>query len=121
MVKSKREIGREKRHRRVRKKIMGTPDHPRIIVHRSNSNLYVQAIDDIHKRTLFSVSTNSKKFKEKLPYGGNIKAARFLGELLARESKAQGVTKVVFDRGGYLFHGRVKALADATREHGLKF
>ena len=121
MVKSKREINKEKRHRRIRKKIFGTGNFPRVVVHRSNSNLYVQIVDDLNGRILLAVSTNNKKFKEKFPYGGNVKAARLLGEILAERANAQGVTKVVFDRGGYLFHGRIRALAESAREHGLKF
>ena len=121
MVKSKKDINKERRHRRIRKKIFGTKDSPRVVVYRSNSNLYVQIIDDLNEKILLSVSTNNKMFKEKLPYGGNIKAARILGEILAEEAKSRGIAKVVFDRGGCLFHGRVKALAESAREHGLKF
>jgi len=117
----KKELARQKRHRRVRKKIFGTPDCPRLSVHRSLKNIYLQLIDDSSSRTLVFTGTLSPDFREKLKYGGNIKAADLAGELLAKEALARGITKVVFDRGGYRYHGRLKAAAEAARKAGLKF
>ena len=117
----KKEIGRLKRHRRIRVKIAGTKNHPRLSVHRSHANLCVQLIDDMSGQTIISGSTRDKSFKEKLPYGGNVKAATLLGEMFAENAKGKGITKVVFDRGGYLYHGRVKAFAESARKSGLIF
>ena len=117
----KKEIGRLKRHRRLRVKIAGTKERPRMSVHRSHANLHVQLIDDTSSTTLLAGSTLDKSFKEKLSYGGNIKSAELLGETLAEKAKLKGITKVVFDRGGYLYHGRVKAVAEAARKNGLIF
>lgn len=119
--KSEKELGLEKRHRRLRQKVHGTKELPRLSVHRSSLNLYIQLIDDINEVTLLSVSTRDDKFKKLMAKGGNIKAAELLGQVLAQEAKAKGITRVVFDRGGYLYHGRVKALAEACRKHGLEF
>jgi len=117
----KKELARQKRHRRVRKRIFGTPDCPRLNVHRSLKNIYLGLIDDSSSRTIVFMSTLSPAFREKLKYGGNIKAAGLAGELLAKEALARGITTIVFDRGGYLYHGRVKAAAEAARKSGLKF
>ena len=102
---------RKVRHERIRKQIIGTKDVPRLNVYRSNKNILVQLIDDENGVTLASASVNGK----------NIEAATKVGEAIAKEAKKLKVTKVVFDRGGYLYHGRVKALADAARENGLEF
>ena len=117
----KKEIGRLKRHRRIRVKVVGTKESPRMCVHRSHANLYVQLIDDMSGHTIVSGSTRDKSPKEKLPYGGNLKAATLLGEVFAENAKGKGITKVVFDRGGYLYHGRVKAFAESARKSGLVF
>ena len=117
----KKELARQKRHRRVRKKVFGTPDRPRLNVHRSLKNIYLEIIDDRSSRTLIFIGTLSPAFREKMKYGGNIKAAVLAGELLAKGALARGITSVVFDRGGYLYHGRVKAAAEAARKAGLKF
>lgn len=118
---NKRELGRLKRHKRIRKSIKGTADKPRLSVHRSLNNIFIQLVDDIEGKTLCSISTLDKRFIEKVKNGGNIKAAHTLGEMLAREAQAKGIKEVVFDRGGYAYHGRVKALADAARKGGLSF
>lgn len=110
---------RLKRHLRVRKKIQGTTERPRLNVFRSSKHMYAQIIDDTNGVTLVSASTVDKELKEQ--NGGNVDAARKVGELLAQRAKANGIEHVVFDRGGYLYHGRVKALADAAREAGLEF
>jgi large subunit ribosomal protein L18 len=109
---------RQRRHRRVRKKVRGTAERPRLAVFRSNNHIYAQVIDDVAGRTLASASTIDAK-----PSGGtgNVDAAKQVGALLAERAKAAGVSKVVFDRGGFLYHGRVAALADAAREAGLEF
>lgn len=114
--------GREKRHRRIRRKIVGTKERPRLSVRRSTNHLYVQVIDDMAGKTLVHLSTLSKDLKDSLKKGaGNVKGAVLLGTALAEKCKKDGITKVVFDRAGYLYHGRVKALADAARKGGLSF
>jgi large subunit ribosomal protein L18 len=117
----KREASRLKRHQRIRKNLMGTKEKPRLSVHRSLNNLFIQLIDDVEGKTLCAISTLDKRFKAKSKTGGNVKSAEALGEVLAKEAKDKGVKKVVFDRGGYLYHGRIKALADAARKAGLEF
>ena len=109
---------RLKRHKRVRAKISGTPEMPRLNVFRSEANIYVQVIDDVNGVTLASASSLDKAIEG---YGGNIAAATAVGKLVAERAKAKGIETVVFDRGGYLYHGRVKALAEGAREGGLKF
>ena len=117
----KKELIRIKRHRRTRLRITGTIERPRLSVHRSLANLYGQIVDDSCNRTLFSLSTRDKEVKAKFPYGGNVAAATFLGEVFARRAKEKGITRVVFDRGGYLYHGRVRAFAEALRRAGMDF
>ncbi|MDD5618175.1 MAG: 50S ribosomal protein L18 [Candidatus Omnitrophica bacterium] len=112
---------RQRRHLRSRKKIIGTKEKPRLNVYRSLKNLFVQLVDDQANSTLLNVSTTDKEFKEKAKYGGNAKAAELLGEFVARKAKEKNIENVVFDRGGCLYHGRIKALADALRKGGLKF
>ena len=109
---------RLKRHKRVRAKISGTPEMPRLNVFRSEANIYAQVIDDVNGVTLASASSLDKAIEG---YGGNIAAATAVGKLVAERAKAKGIETVVFDRGGYVFHGRVKALAEGAREGGLKF
>lgn len=115
------EKARKKRHFRVRKKVTGTPDKPRLNVYRSVKHIYVQLIDDYSGKTLAAASTLDKELKGKISTGGNIEAAKTVGKLVAKRAADKGVKKTVFDRGGYLYHGRVKALADAAREGGLEF
>jgi large subunit ribosomal protein L18 len=112
---------RKRRHIRVRKKIFGTPERPRLNVFRSNKHIYAQIIDDTTGRTLVAASSIDKELKGKLKSGGNIEASKVVGRLIAKRAIDRGIKKVVFDRGGYLYHGRVKALADAAREGGLEF
>lgn len=119
--KSSRSAAREKRHYRLRNKISGTAQRPRLAVFRSGKHMYAQIIDDIAGHTLVSASTLEKEAKEKLESTSNTGAAEFVGELVARRGKEIGITEVVFDRGGYVYHGKVKALADAAREAGLQF
>jgi len=110
---------RQKRHVRSRKYIVGTAEKPRLNVYRSLSNIYAQVIDDTKGATIVSASTVEKDKRE--IYGGNIEAAKIVGKAIAEKALAAGITEVVFDRGGYLYHGRVAALAEAAREAGLKF
>ena len=109
---------RLQRHKRVRAKISGTAERPRLDVYRSAKNIYAQVIDDVNGVTLASASSLDKAIEG---YGGNIAAATAVGMLVAERAKAKGIETVVFDRGGYLYHGRVKALAEGAREGGLKF
>ena len=109
---------RIKRHVRVRGKISGTPERPRLNVFRSNANMYAQIIDDVNGVTLAAASTLEKDFEGA---AGNKEAARKVGQLVAERAKAKGIEEVVFDRGGYVYHGRVAALAEGAREGGLKF
>ncbi len=110
-------VARKKRHARVRKTIVGTPELPRLNVYRSNSHIYAQIIDDANHKTLVSASTKAEKMKN----GGNVEAAKQIGKLIAEKATKEGINNVVFDRGGYLYHGRVQALAESAREAGLKF
>lgn len=112
---------REIRHLRIRKEISGTKAKPRLSIYRSFKNLFVQLVDDQTRSTLLSVSTLDKDFKEKAKYGGNVKAAALLGEIVVQKAKEKNIESIVFDRGGYLYHGRVKSLAEALRKGGLKF
>ena len=109
---------RLKRHKKIRARISGTPERPRLAVYRSNANISAQIIDDVNKITLVSASTLEKDFEGN---GGNKAAARQVGKTIAERAAAKGITEVVFDRGGYLYHGRVSELADGAREGGLKF
>lgn len=111
-------IARLKRHVRVRAKISGTAERPRLCVYRSNANIYAQIIDDVTGKTIVSASSIEKDFAD---YGGNKDAAKKVGEAVAKKAIAAGIENVVFDRGGYLYHGRVKELAEGAREAGLKF
>ena len=109
---------RLKRHKKIRSKISGTAERPRLAVYRSNANISAQVIDDVAGVTLVSASTHEKEFEGNC---GNKAAAKRVGELLAQRAAAKGITEVVFDRGGYLYHGRVSELAEGARESGLKF
>ena len=110
---------RLKRHQRVRKDVFGTPEMPRLCVFRSSKNIYAQIIDDVNRKTL--VSASSLELKSEGVYGGNKAAAKLVGESLGKKAVAAGIKTVCFDRGGYLYHGRVKELADGAREAGLQF
>ena len=116
--KTDRKLERVRRHKRVRNKIAGTPERPRLSVFRSNSNIYVQLIDDVNGCTLAQASTLDKEVKEK---HANKVAAKEVGTLIAKRATAKNITNVVFDRGGYIYHGVVKEVAEAAREGGLKF
>ncbi len=119
-MKLDRHARRERRHRRVRKKVVGTPERPRLCVYKSLRHLYAQVIDDTQGHTLAYASTLDRELRGKVT-GPNMEAAKLVGTLIAERARAKGVTKVVFDRGGYPYHGVVKALADSAREGGLEF
>ena len=120
---------RWRRHCHIRKKLIGTPERPRLSVFRSLKHIYCQIIDDtavdkygrICGKTLVACSTLNPSIRSKIKYGGNIESAKLVGEEIARLAKEKGITKVAFDRGGYKYHGRIKALADAARKAGLEF
>lgn len=116
-----RQIAREKRKIRVRKKVVGTSERPRLNIFKSAKHIYAQLIDDVTGTTLLSTSTLLSEIKEGLSYTGNIEAAKKVGADIAQKSLGKNIAKVVFDRNGFLYHGRVKALADAARENGLNF
>jgi large subunit ribosomal protein L18 len=116
-----RKEARIRRHRRIRKHVKGTPERPRLAVFRSLANIYAQIIDDVQGHTLVAASTVEPEIKAKVGYGGNIAAAKYVGQVIAERALAKGITRVVFDRGGNLFHGRVAALAEGAREAGLEF
>ncbi len=119
--KASRNANRLGRHQRVRKKVFGTPERPRMCVFRSLKNISVQIIDDTKGHTLVSASSLDKDVKERAAYGGNKEAAKIVGEVIAKRALEKGIETVSFDRGGFLYHGRVKELADGAREAGLKF
>lgn len=114
-------LGLERRKRRVRAKVSGTPERPRLSVHRTNAHIYAQVINDVDAATICSASTLDPEFRETGKLGSNKEAAEFVGELVARRALEKGIDTVVFDRSGRLYHGRVKALADGARNAGLKF
>ena len=116
--KTDRKTERARRHLRVRKKVFGTPERPRLSVYRSNTNIYVQVIDDVAGKTLVAASTLDKEVKTK---HANKEAAKEVGTLIAKRAKAKKIENIVFDRGGYIYHGIIKELAEAAREGGLKF
>ncbi len=119
IIKKSKNDARQKRHMRIRKTISGTLERPRLVVFRSNKNIFVQIIDDVNHVTLVSASTIENG--NKIAKTSNIEAAKLVGTTIGKRALEAGITQVIFDRAGYLYHGRVKALADAAREAGLKF
>jgi large subunit ribosomal protein L18 len=115
------ELGRQRRKLRIRKKVTGSVERPRLTVFRTSNHIYAQIVDDRSQQTLASASTLSPELKSHEGHRGNIAAAQAVGRLLAEHARAASISRVVFDRNGYLYHGRVKALADAAREAGLDF
>lgn len=109
------------RHLRIRRKVIGTGERPRLSVYRSLKHIYCQIIDDIEGKTLAAASTQSTDIKIQIKYGGNIIAAEIVGKKIAEEAKKKGINKVVFDKDGYKYHGRIKALAESARKHNLSF
>lgn len=121
IIKKSRNSRRQTRHQRVRNKIQGTPDCPRLNVYRSLSNIYAQLIDDVAGVTLVAASSLEKDVKDQVESTGNIEAAKLVGQLVAKKALEKGIEEVTFDRGGNIYHGRIKALAEGAREAGLKF
>jgi large subunit ribosomal protein L18 len=121
MIIKNRRAPRDKRHHRLRRWVRGTAGRPRLVVFRSLNHIYAQVVDDETGRTLAAADSRSKEFRTGQPRGGNVAAAKAVGEVLAGRAKTAGIERVVFDRGGYMYHGRVKALADAARAGGLVF
>ena len=121
LKKADKNANRLQRHKRVRRKITGTTQRPRLCVFRSSNNIYAQIIDDANRVTLTAASSLDAEVKGAVNHGGNKEAAKMVGEMIAKRAIEKGLTEVVFDRGGYLYHGRVQVLAEAAREAGLKF
>jgi large subunit ribosomal protein L18 len=120
MLSERKTWARSVRHLRIRAKVQGTPERPRLAVFRSLSHIYAQLIDDTAQRTMVSADSRVPELKGRIASGGNVAAAKVVGELLAARAKARGIERVVFDRGGYQYHGRVKALAEGARAGGLQ-
>ena len=118
--KSRAEV-RVKKHMKLRNRFQGTAERPRLSVYRSNMHIYAQIIDDVAQKTLVSASTVQKDVKAELEKTNDVAAAAYLGKVIAERARAAGINEVVFDRGGYVYHGKIKALADAAREAGLEF
>jgi large subunit ribosomal protein L18 len=121
-----RERARRRRQERVRKKVQGSPTRPRLSVFKSAKHIYGQLIDDVHGHTLVAASSLSPSFRERVQSvekasGGNVNGAKIVGELIAEQARAKGISQIVFDRNGFLYHGRVKAIAEGAREAGLQF
>lgn len=118
---NKKELSRLKRHRRIKMKMHGTNEKPRLIVKRSINNFSAVVVDDTENKVLFSFSTASKEFKQKIKNSGNVKATEVFGTLFSAKAKEKGISKIIFDRAGYLYHGRVKIFADSLRKGGMEF
>ena len=121
MANTSRKARKNARHERVRQNLFGTPERPRMAVFRSNKNISVQIIDDVNGTTLAAASSLDEEIKATIAHGGNKEAAKAVGEAIAKRALEKGIETVAFDRGGFLYHGRVKELADGAREAGLKF
>lgn len=121
LKKADKNANRLQRHKRVRRKITGTTQRPRLCVFRSSNNIYAQIIDDANRVTFTAASSLDAEVKGAVNHGGNKEAAKMVGAMIAKRAIEKGITEVVFDRGGYLYHGRVQVLAEAAREAGLKF
>ena len=119
--KKSRQVVRENKHRRMRNRFSGTPERPRLAVFRSNNHMYAQIIDDTVGNTLVSASTTEKAVKAELEKTNNVDAAAYLGTVIGKKAVEAGIKEVVFDRGGFIYQGKIKALADAAREAGLEF
>lgn len=120
MARFNKSLNRKARHRRVRKNLSGTPERPRLNMYKSNANIYAQIIDDVNGKTLVSASTLDKELRQE-GASSNIESAKKVGSLIAKRALENGIQEVVFDRSGYIYHGKVKELAESAREAGLKF
>jgi len=117
----KKEELRLKRHKRIRMKMSGSPEKPRLVVHRSLKNISAQVLDDTTGKVLFSLSTKDKALKQQFSSAGNLKSSVLFGEIFAKTAREKGIIKVIFDRAGYLYHGRIKSFAEALRKGGMEF
>ena len=120
-MKNKKESLRLKRHNRIKLRLRGTTERPRLVVRRTLKNFYAQLIDDAQQKIIISISTLAKELKNKFKQAGSVKASEFFGEELGRKIKEKGINRIVFDRAGYLYHGIIKAFAEALRKQGLEF
>ena len=120
-MKETRSDSRQRRHRRIRKKVTGTPERLRLSVYKSNNHVYAQIIDDARSQTIISASSLDKELRDEKAHTGNVKTAQKVGMLIAKRALEKGIKSIVFDRSGYLYHGSIRALADAAREAGLEF
>ena len=118
---NKKELSRLKRHRRIKMKMHGTDEKPRLVIKRSLNNFSAVVINDTENKVVFSFSTANKEFKQKIKNSGNVKAAEIFGELFSAKAKEKGICKIIFDRAGYLYHGRVKTFAESLRKGGMEF
>lgn len=121
MYNNKKEILRAKRHLRIKMRAYGTGERPRLVVHRSLKHFSAQIINDAENKIIFSLSSLSKEIRQKFPSSGNVKSAEHFGQFFAQKAKEKGISKIIFDRAGYLYHGRIKVFADALRKGGLEF
>jgi large subunit ribosomal protein L18 len=121
IIKKNRKESTAKRHSRIRVKLSGTSERPRLCVHRTNKHIYAQIVDDVKGVTIVAAGSVEEALKKDFSHGGNLEAAKAVGKLVAEKAKKAGVEEVVFDRGGFVYHGRIAALADAAREGGLAF
>lgn len=120
-MKNKKELLRLKRHRRILMRMQGTKEKPRLVIRRSLKNISAQVVDDTQNKVIFALSTANKEIRQKLSSCGNVKAAEYFGTAFAAKAKEKGISKIIFDRAGYLYHGRVKIFAEALRKGGLEF
>lgn len=118
---NKKELSRLKRHRRIKMRMHGTGEKPRLVIKRSLNNFSAMVVDDTENKVVFSFSTANKEFKQKIKNSGNVKAAEIFGELFSAKAKEKGISKIIFDRAGYLYHGRVKIFAESLRKGGMEF
>ncbi len=118
---NKKELSRLKRHRRIKLRMQGNSQRPRLVVKRSLNNLSAMVVDDTQEKVIFSFSTASKEFKQKMKNSGSVKASELFGQVFSLKAKEKGITKIVFDRAGFLYHGRVKAFAESLRKGGMEF
>jgi len=118
---NKKELSRLKRHNRIRLRMHGTKTKPRLVVKRSLNNLSATVVNDVENKVIFSLSTVNKEFKQEVKNSGNVKAAEIFGQFFSRKAKEKGITKIIFDRAGYLYHGRIKTFAESLRKGGMEF
>ena len=118
---NKKELSRLKRHGRIKLRMHGTKERPRLVIKRSLNNLSAMVVNDAENKVIFSFSTANKEFKQKVENSGNVKAAEIFGQIFREKAKGKGITKIIFDRAGYLYHGRIKTFAESLRKGGMEF